>query len=247
MRSHTRMKPLVLKQNLIQKNYKQSRTNPTAHLPSILAGLLNRVNRCTFADHVQGLLTYRQHTTTLEQADRACHLFHSIWQPTRSQETPHAQQPSLGIHTSARLSHSVTEGSLLAQKNLHTVAQLLEVNELTGHLTFDEKRALMEEFIPFPLLLYSSNRLLVRLHRNRPTKFVCKLLLPSLSSRWIETLAKYSRNSKETCSLLLMQLCSVMGSHYHSLMPTRSSLYRCCHLRQRDHLPDPEQNNMDTK
>jgi hypothetical protein len=46
----------------------------------------------------------------------------------------------------------VTEEDLLKEKNVYTVAQLLEVDDLTGRLTTGENRVLLEELPLFPLL-----------------------------------------------------------------------------------------------
>ncbi len=50
-----------------------------------------------------------------------------------------------------------TEGDLVSEKNLHTVSQLLEVDDLTGCLTTDENRALMEELTPPPSAYYTTS------------------------------------------------------------------------------------------
>jgi hypothetical protein len=43
------------RQNLIQKMYKKHRLQPTAHLPSILAGLLYQANIPGLQEHIQWL------------------------------------------------------------------------------------------------------------------------------------------------------------------------------------------------
>ncbi len=68
-------------------------------------------------------------------------------------ETHGILQPLLG--TFQDFSLKCDRGDLLAEKNLHTVAQLLEVSDLTGHLTTDENRALMDKLTLF--LNYSAN------------------------------------------------------------------------------------------
>ncbi len=43
------------RQNLLQKISKQTRSNPNAHLPRILAGLLVKANRPSLDEHIQYL------------------------------------------------------------------------------------------------------------------------------------------------------------------------------------------------
>jgi hypothetical protein len=70
-------------------------------------------------------------------------------------------QPLMDIHTSSKIFPLIgIEGDLLAEENLHTVSQLQEVDDLTGHLTIDENRALMEALTPFPLLQYTVLRVI---------------------------------------------------------------------------------------
>ncbi len=65
----------------------------------------------------------------------------------------------------------------MAKKNLHTVSQVLEVNDFTRCLTSDENWAFMQKLTPFPLLRYKL-WLLVRVSLiNGPTvdKFLCQV------------------------------------------------------------------------
>jgi hypothetical protein len=91
--------------------------------------------------------------------------------------TPGTLQPSMVTHTSVSLSLKCTKGDMLNEINLHTVFQLLEVDDLTGCLTSIENRALLEELMSFPLLQYKL-RLLICFLRSRPTveKLVSKAM-----------------------------------------------------------------------
>ncbi len=70
---------------------------------------------------------------------------------------------------------SPAEGTLLADREIFTVSQLLEINDLTGRLTTDENRALFEELAIFPHLQHKPP-LFVRVFRRGP--IVDKLVSP---------------------------------------------------------------------
>jgi hypothetical protein len=68
---------------------------------------------------------------------------------------------------------SVGEMSILRDRNVYTVSQLLEVNDLTGHLTIDENSLLLADLAVYPHLQHKL-RLLIRSLRRAPVvdKFV---------------------------------------------------------------------------
>jgi hypothetical protein len=64
--------------------------------------------------------------------------------------------------------------TILKDKNLYTVSQLLEVNDLTGRLTVDENRLLLADLSTYPHLKHKL-RLLIHSMRRAPVvvdKFV---------------------------------------------------------------------------
>ncbi len=68
---------------------------------------------------------------------------------------------------------SIGEMSILRDNNVYTVSQLLEVNDLTGHLTVDENGPLLAQLAAYPHLQHKLC-LLIRLMRRAPVvdKFV---------------------------------------------------------------------------
>jgi hypothetical protein len=82
--------------------------------------------------------------------------------------------------------------ALLREKSLHTVSQLLEVNDLTGHLTIDENRLLLTDLTPYPQL---QHKLHLLIHSLRRAPVVDKLVIQTttarslLSSVWTKTSA----------------------------------------------------------
>jgi hypothetical protein len=56
------------------------------------------------------------------------------------------------IPSSAKFSHY-----LLKERNLLAVSQLVEVNDLTGRLTTDENRVILDDLTPFPQLQYNTS------------------------------------------------------------------------------------------
>ncbi len=124
------------------------------------------------------------------------------------------------------------------------MSQLLEVDDLTGHLTTDENRALIEEVTIFPLLQYKL-QLLVHLLRNGPKadRFVCQVASAFPLFQMGKKSVQSSRNSKGTCFTKLskfpslMQLGNMMGSCNRkvlpSSMPTRFSPFLYYYLRQK--------------
>ncbi len=75
---------------------------------------------------------------------------------------------------------SSAEGILLAEREILTVSQLLEINDLTGRLTTDENRVLFEELAIFPHLQHKL-RLFVRVFHRGPIvdKLVCPVTAAS--------------------------------------------------------------------
>jgi hypothetical protein len=66
------------------------------------------------------------------------------------------------------------EGQLLAQKEIYTVSQIMELDYLAGMLTTDKNNALLADLTPFPFLQHKLSLLICALRRN-PTadKMVC--------------------------------------------------------------------------
>jgi hypothetical protein len=64
----------------------------------------------------------------------------AIWETMRPPETHGKLLPSIGTHTSVIFPLMSTEDTLLKDKSVFTGSQLLEVDDLTGHLTTDENR-----------------------------------------------------------------------------------------------------------
>jgi hypothetical protein len=71
---------------------------------------------------------------------------------------------------------SVGEMAILRDRNVYTVSQLLEVNDLTGHLTVDENRPLFTDLAIYPHLQHKL-RLLIRSLRRAPVVDNLSLLL----------------------------------------------------------------------
>jgi hypothetical protein len=130
------------RQNLIQKIYRQHRQNPAAHLPTILAGLLAKANRPGLAEHIQFFGPRQQRSTgnRLQPWNRLIGLaFHSVADLLATYETLRDSWHAAAIAGHSSFSKlfplSVGEMAILRDRNVHTVSQLLEVNDLTGRLT----------------------------------------------------------------------------------------------------------------
>jgi hypothetical protein len=160
------------RQNLIQKIFRQYRLHPAAHLPAILTGLLARANRPSLSDQIQwfGPLQWRITGNRLQQWNHLMGLaFHAVADLLATHETSreswHAAAIAGHYSFSKLFPLSVGEMSILKDKNIHTVSQLLEVNDLTGQLTVDENRLLLADLSIYPhlqhklhLLIHSSQR-----------------------------------------------------------------------------------------
>jgi hypothetical protein len=157
--------------NLLQKIYKQGRAHPAGNLPSILTVLLARANRPSLAEHILRLGPKQWKITgqRLLPWNRLLGLaFHSAAALLASYETTRDLWHTAAINGLTNFSKvfllSFAEGVLLADREILTVSQLLEINDLTGPLTTDENRALFEERAIFPHLQHKL-RLFVRVFR----------------------------------------------------------------------------------
>jgi hypothetical protein len=86
--------------------------------------------------------------------------------------------------------------ALLREKSLHTVSQLLGVNDLTGRLTIDENRLLLTDLTPYPQLQHKLH-LLIHALRRAPVvdKFVIQTTTASSLFCLDKNLSHTSRNS----------------------------------------------------
>jgi hypothetical protein len=162
------------RQNLIQKIYKQHRRNPAAHLPSVLAGLLARANRPRLEEHLQqfGPRQWRSRGNRLQPWNRLLGLaFHAVADLLATYETSRDSWHAAAIAGHSSFSKlfplSVGEMATLKNRNIYTVSQLLEVNDLTGRLTVKENRLLLADLSVYPQLQHKL-RLLIRSMRRAP-------------------------------------------------------------------------------
>ncbi len=104
--------------------------------------------------------------------------FHSVATLLASSETTRDLWHTAAIYGHTNFSKvfplTFAEGRLLVERGILTVSQLLEVNDLTGRLSTDENRALLEDLTVFPHLQHKL-RLFVRNFRRAPIadKMVC--------------------------------------------------------------------------
>jgi hypothetical protein len=94
---------------------------------------------------------------------------------------------------------SVGEMIVLKDKNIYTVSQLLEVNDLTGRLTDDENRLLLADFSTYRTFSRSCAYLFAPC--GEPlllTSLSPKPQPPPPSSAWTKTSVKFSNNSRDT-------------------------------------------------
>ncbi len=173
--------------NLLQKIYKQGRMHPAGNLPIILTGLLARANRPSLAQHILRLGPQQWRITgrRLLLWNRLMGLaFRSVATLLASHETTRDLWHNAAINGHTNFSKvfplSSAEGTLLADREILTVSQLLEINDLTGRLTTYENRALFEELAIFPHLQHKL-RLFVRVFRRGPIvdKLVCPVTAAS--------------------------------------------------------------------
>jgi hypothetical protein len=96
---------------------------------------------------------------------------------------------------------------LLQTKHIYTVSQLLAVDDLTGILTIDENRPLLDEFTASPQLQYKL-RLLACSFRCVPVadKFVTQSTIASSLSPWIKTLSQVFKKQQQHLFHKMMQL-----------------------------------------
>jgi hypothetical protein len=168
------------RQNLIQKIVKQARNNPTAYMPRILAGLLNRANRPCLEEHIQtlGPKQWRITGNRIQLWNRMLDLaFLAVADLLATYETSREFWHAAAIAGHSNFSKvfplSNGERAILRDRQVFSVSQLLEVNDLTGRLTVDENAALLTSLANFPHLQHKL-RLLIRSMRRAPVvdKFV---------------------------------------------------------------------------
>ncbi len=179
------------RQNLIQKIYRQ---NPSAHLPTILAGLLVRANRPGLPEHIQhcGPRQWRSTGNRLQPWNHLLGLaFHSVADLLATYETLRDSWHAAAIagHSSfiKLFPLSVGEMAILRDRNIYTVSQLLEVNDLTGRLMVEENRLLLADLSTYPHLQHKL-RLLIRSMRRAPV--IDKFVIPTTTASSLFALDK---------------------------------------------------------
>jgi hypothetical protein len=127
--------------------------------------------------------------------------------------------------------------SILRDKNIYTVSQLLEVNDLTGRLTVDENRLLLADLSIYPHLQHKL-RLLIHSLRRAPVvdKFVTQTTTPSSLFCLDKNLSQiFKQQQRHKLHKIIQVPPSYLtrqrdGLHYHKgshfLTPTRSSTCR---------------------
>jgi hypothetical protein len=168
------------RQNLIQRIVKQSRNNPTSCLPRILAGLLTRANRPCLEEHIQtlGPKQWRITGNRIQVWNRMLGLaFLAVADLLATYETSREFWHAAAIAGHSNFSKvfplSNGEKTILRDRQVFLVSQLLEVNDLTGRLTVDKNVILLTSLVNFPHLQHKL-RLLIRSMRRAPVvdKFV---------------------------------------------------------------------------
>jgi hypothetical protein len=132
---------------------------------------------------------------------------------------------------------SIGEMSILRDKNIYTVSQLLEVNDLTGRRTVDENRLLLVDFSLYPHLQHKLCLLIHSLHRAPVVdKFVTHTTTASSLFCLDKNLSQIFKQQHELHKIIQVPpsylTCHVMELPYrnglHSSMLTKSSKCRSC-------------------
>ncbi len=156
-------------------------------------------------------------------------------------ETPGMLQLWLVILVSANYFHFLLVKWLFLRrdKNIYTVSQLLEVNDLSSHLTVDENRLLLAALSTYPHLQHKLG-LLIHSMRRAPVvdKFVTQTTTASSLFFLDKYLSQISSNNNDTNYTRRFKsrhhtpLDNARGSPYHRglnfLMPTKSSTCHSC-------------------